>query len=154
MKDNQDMYVDMDRTAPFKKLLANVITNASRPSPTRLSSTPDYKEKKVDLTVDYLMHLFYDKQDSRCYWLDIELNPAWIFQSYHPLSLSVDRLEYHYTKGSVVICSRFANLGRNNCPDEEFTRIIKYIKSQWGWEEFLLDPPMQKELFRDGIVDG
>jgi len=136
-----------DKIKPFKKLLSNVYLNASRPSPTRLSSTPDYKEKKVDLDAHYLMDLFYDYQKEKCYWLDITLNPLWVFESGHPLSLSVDRLEYDYKKGQVVICSRFANLGRNSFPDKEFKKVVKYIKSQWGWDEYLLTPPIQKELF-------
>jgi len=132
---------------PFKKLLQNVELNASRPSPTRLSGTPNYKEKKVDLDVIYLEHLFYDVQNSKCHWLAVELNPSWIFEIGHPLAMSVDRLDYDYVKGSVVICSRFANLGRNSYPDKEFKDVLKYIKSQWGWDSYLLNPPIQKGLF-------
>ena len=137
----------MSSLAPFVRLLKNVELNASRPSPTRLSGTPDYKEKVVNLDAEYLKHLFYDVQKGRCHWLDIELNPNWIFESGHPLALSVDRLGYDYLKGEVVICSRFANLGRNTYPDDKFEKVLKYIKSQWGWEEFLCNPPIQKELF-------
>ena len=132
---------------PFKRLLQNVELNAARPSPTRLSGTPDYKEKKVDLDIEYLEHLFYGIQKSKCHWLDIELNPSWILESGHPLSMSVDRLGYHYLKGEVVICSRFANLGRNSYPDDKFKKVLKYMKSQWGWEDYLLEPPIQKGLF-------
>lgn len=137
----------MSNLKPFKKLLQNVELNASRPSPTRISGTPDYKEKQVDLDVEYLRHLFYDIQKCKCYWLEVELNPEWIFETGHPLALSVDRLGYDYKKGGVVICSRFANLGRNTYPDEKFKELLHYIKSQWGWDEYLLNPPIQKELF-------
>lgn len=132
---------------PFKRLLQNVELNATRPSPTRLSGTPDHKEKKVNLDIEYLEHLFYVIQKSKCHWLGIELNPSWIFETGHPLSISVDRLGYNYLKGEVVICSRFANLGRNSYPDDKFKKVLKYMKSQWGWEDYLLDPPIQKGLF-------
>ena len=132
---------------PFKKLLQNVELNARRPSPTRISGTPSYKEKEVNLDVGYLEYLFYDVQKSKCRWLDVELNPSWIFDSGHPLAMSVDRLGYDYVKDNVVICSRFANLGRNSYPDEKFEDVLKYIKSQWGWEPYLLNPPIQKGLF-------
>ena len=55
-----------DKIKPFKKLLSNVYLNANRPSPTRLSSTPDYKEKSVNLDAHYLMDLFYDCQKEKC----------------------------------------------------------------------------------------
>ena len=134
--------------SPFKKLLQNVVLNASRPSPTRLSGTPDYKEKEVNLDVAYLEHQFYDIQKSKCYWLEVELNPSWIFESGHPLAMSVDRLGYDYVKEGIVICSRFANLGRNTYPDDKFRDVLHYIKSQWGWDEYLLNPPIQKGLFQ------
>ena len=137
----------MSSIKPFKKLLQNVHLNASRPSPTRISGTPDYKEKFVGLDAEYLQHLFYDVQKSKCHWLEVELNPEWVFDAGHPLAISVDRLGYDYIKGEVVICSRFANLGRNTYPDEKFMDVLRYIKSQWGWEEYLLNPPIQKELF-------
>ncbi len=132
---------------PFKKLLQNVELNAARPSPTRVSGTPDYKEKEVDLDAAYLSHLFFDVQKSKCHWLEIELNPEWIFEPGHPLSMSVDRLGFDYLKGEVVICSRFANLGRNTYPDDKFKEVLHYIKQQWGWDEYLLNPPLQKRLF-------
>ena len=93
------------------------------------------------------MHMFYDVQNCKCHWFDVELNPAWIMESFHPLSISVDRLETDYIKGSVVICSRFANLGRSTYPEKDFREVIKYLKSQWGWDGYLLYPPIQKELF-------
>ena len=137
----------MDKIKPFKKLLSNVITNASRPSPTRLSGAPPYKEKKVDLTALYLMDLFFEEQKRKCHWLEIELNPQWIFEPNHPLSLSVDRLGTDYVKGDVVICCRFANLGRNTCPYNKFKNILRYIRSQWWGEDYLCSPPIQGELF-------
>ena len=137
----------MNKIRPFEKLLKNVITNACRPSPTRLSNEPSCKEKKVDLTASYLMDLFFKEQKRKCHWLEIELNPQWIFESNHPLALSVDRLDKDYLKGEVVICCRFANLGRNVCPNDKFKDILRYMKSQWGWDNYLYNPPIQEELF-------
>ena len=140
----------MNRIEPFKKLLRNVITNATRPAPSRVDTPLAYgriNTKEVDLTAEYLMPMFYDEQKCKCYWFDVELNPAWIMESFHPLSISVDRLESNYIKGSVVICARFANVGRSTYPEKDFKEVIKYLKSQWGWDGNLLDPPIQKELF-------
>ena len=131
----------------FKKLYQNICLNASRPSPTRLSGTPEYKVKEVSVTLKDLIDMFYIKQNSKCYWFDVELNPEWIFTPNHPLAMSVDRFEYNYAKDSVVICSRFANLGRNTCSDEVFTGVINYLKHTWGWEDYVNIPKMQKELF-------
>ena len=58
-----------------------------------------------------------------------------------------DRLEYNYDKESIVICSRFANLGRNTCPDGLFTDSMKYLKHSWGWEDYLKYPAIQKDMF-------
>lgn len=141
----------MQRIKAFNKLLQNVNLNASRPPPTRVSGTEtDYARqhtKEVDLTAEYLMNLFYEKQERKCYWLGVELNPAWIFESGHPLSLSVDRLGTDYLQGEVVISCRLANLGRRDYPEEDFKKVVTYLKSQWGWDGFLYDPPIQQELF-------
>ena len=133
--------------AAFKKLHQNICLNASRPSPTRKSGTPDYKIKEVNVSVSELMDLFYSKQDKKCHWFGIELNPEWIFTPKHPLSMSVDRLDYNYDRDSVVICSRFANLGRNTCPDDMFSDAMKYLKHSWCWEEYLNTPAIQQDLF-------
>lgn len=133
---------------PFKKLLSNVKLNASRPPPTR-NNTGEYERintKEVDLDAEYLMHLFYEIQKSKCYWLEVDLNPEWIFTPGHPLSISVDRLKTDYLKGSIVICSRLANLGRRDFPEKSFKKSVKYLKSQWGWDEYLNYPPQQMEL--------
>mgnify|MGYP003648449343 FL=1 len=131
----------------FKKLHKNICLNASRPSPTRKSGTPDYKIKEVNVTVKELMDIFYGKQEKKCYWFGVELNPDWIFTPKHPMAISVDRFEYNYDRDTVVICSRFANLGRNTCPDDLFSGTMHFLKNKWGWDEYLNVPPMQKELF-------
>ena len=87
----------------------------------------------------------YEKQKERCHWLGIRLNPMWIFESGHPLSISCDRLEDDYTKDTIVLCCRFANLGRQNWPDDKFEEVIKYLQAEWGWEEYLNDPPMMSK---------
>ena len=47
----------MDKIAPFKKLLSNVVLNATRPPPTRTEGNTDYgriNTKEVDLTAEYV----------------------------------------------------------------------------------------------------
>tara|TARA_R100000951_G_scaffold108033_1_gene103930 strand:- start:745 stop:1161 length:417 start_codon:yes stop_codon:yes gene_type:complete len=133
--------------AAFKKLHQNITLNARRPSPTRKSNNPTYKLKQVNCTVSDLMEIFYSKQDKKCHWFGIELNPSWIFIPNHPLALSVDRLSYDYDKDSVVICSRFSNLGRNTCPDDLFIDAMKYLKHSWEWDGYLKYPAIQEDMF-------
>jgi hypothetical protein len=99
----------------------------------------------VTVTAKDLAEIWYEKQKERCHWLGIRLNPMWIFESGHPLSISCDRLEDDYTKDTIVLCCRFANLGRQNWPDDKFEEVIKYLQAEWGWEEYLNDPPMMSK---------
>ena len=104
-----------------------------------------YKPRLVTVTAKDLAEIWYGRQRERCHWMGIKLNPMWIFKSGHPLSISCDRLEDDYTKDTIVLCCRFANLGRQNWPDDEFKEVIKYLQAEWGWEEYLNNPPLMSK---------
>ncbi|MEK6879246.1 MAG: hypothetical protein AABY22_06530 [Nanoarchaeota archaeon] len=110
---------------PWKHLLENVKKSGKRGS--------FFKEKNdsIDITWRDLEELF-DKQDRKCYWFDIPLNPADIFIPYYPLAISVDRLSNlcYYQKSNIVICCRLANLGRSKFDSKKFRKIIDKIKKE------------------------
>ena len=74
---------------------------------------PDYVPRKID------------------YWLDIPLDPEWVNESWHPLALSIDRLECggDYVKDNIVICCRLANVGRSRFNKDKFVDVIDYIRA-------------------------
>lgn len=89
----------------------------------------DHKVKLVKLTIDDLKRK-WKAQTHRCYWLDIPLDPKWIFEPSHPGSLSCDRLDEdeHYTYDNIVITCRFANLGRGLSHVRQFSEWLHYLK--------------------------
>tara|TARA_R100000458_G_C8206687_1_gene195520 strand:- start:176 stop:547 length:372 start_codon:yes stop_codon:yes gene_type:complete len=118
---------------PFKKLMSNVKLSAkhgSRGARGQKALNPEYKERKIDFDSIYLKQLF-EQQEYKCHWLDIPLDPKWIFKSWHPLAISVDRMdcEKGYTKDNIVICCRLVNLGRCRYDEVEFTGVMDYIKA-------------------------
>ena len=95
---------------------------------------PDYIPRKINFTVEDLKDIWYNQQGGKCYWLGIPLNPKWTNISFHPLALSVDRLECggDYIKDNIVISSRMANTGRSKYDKDKFRDIIDYIKASIG----------------------
>ena len=65
-------------------------------------------------------------------WLDLNLlykdHPDWMPK--HPLAPSIDKIDVDgdYTKDNIVICTRFANFGRNIFPFEEFHTVVDIVK--------------------------
>lgn len=110
---------------PWKKLLANV-----KISGRRAHLQHGKPKKKIFVNHEDLEKIF-NKQDKKCYWFNLTLNPEWIFESNHSLALSVDRLDNdgEYTKDNIVICSRLANLGRGSATVENFDKQVRLIKN-------------------------
>lgn len=82
--------------------------------------------KDIDIDVDYILEL-YEKQNQKCYWFNIKLEPSTI--SKYPAKPSIDRLDCKkgYIKGNVVISCMAANLGRNSCDPDVFLNFCKLL---------------------------
>jgi hypothetical protein len=123
---------------PWKKLLANVKTSGSN------------RKKEVKVEWQDLRNKFLE-QGLCCYYYQIPLLPSWIFDPYNPLALSVDRIDNkgHYTWNNIVICCRWANLGRNATPSERFIESVSYLREYWAINlisDLLYKPGFQRNI--------
>ena len=118
---------------PFGRLFYNVLRSAANgpKGSAQQRLDPDYKPRKLDFDIEDLKDIWYNQQGGKCFWLGIPLEPEWVNESYHPLALSVDRLECggDYVKDNIVICSRLANMGRSKYDKEKFSDVIGYLKA-------------------------
>lgn len=119
---------------PWKRLMYFIKLGARK---SVFSSSGKYlrgrkKDIKIEITWEDLKNQF-EAQNGKCYWFDIDLDPLLVFEKGNPMAISADRLDNKkgYVKGNFVISSRFANLGRRDCPEEKFKEIIKSIKDSW-----------------------
>ena len=50
----------------------------------------------------------------------------------HPLAPSIDKIDVNgdYTKENIVICTRFANFGRNVCEFDKFLEIVEILQGK------------------------
>jgi len=95
----------------------------------------DWHPAKIFVTPEELEDI-WNKQSGKCYWfgVDLDLNllykdhPDWMPK--HPLAPSIDKIDVNgdYTKDNIVICTRFANFGRNVCDFNRFGEIVKVLK--------------------------
>ena len=99
---------------PWKHLLANV----------KKSRWCQKHNSPPEITVEDLVDIFY-KQKGLCYWLKIKLEPLEVFENCLQ-AMSVDRIDNTkgYTKDNIVICTRFANLGRNDKTIKEMKILV------------------------------
>lgn len=77
----------------------------------------------------------WNMQKGKCYWFGVKLDlgllysdhPDWMVK--HPLAPSIDKIDVDgdYTKENIVICTRFANFGRNVCDFEKFHEIVETL---------------------------
>lgn len=75
----------------------------------------------------------YKDQKGLCYWSKTPLRLHYQKVSYHPLGVSVDRLENNkgYSKDNIVLCLRLINLGKNQYPSDEFPTVIEILKNDF-----------------------
>jgi len=114
---------------PWKKLLHNVTISGRR------AKTMTLKRKGIELEINLSIEdlkEIYDKQNGKCFWFDIPLDINSVLEKGNLLSMSADRIDNNkgYIKDNIVICCRFANLGRQDCDFDKFKNIIKYIKNE------------------------
>lgn len=84
------------------------------------------KGKKLEITIRDLKSM-YKTQKGKCYWWPcIDLQPESKCTLYQP---SIDRLDNSkgYTLNNVVLCSRWANLGRNQATKEQYQELVDHI---------------------------
>lgn len=91
------------------------------------------KEKGLvcDIDEEFILNL-YKQQNKKCYWLGVPMIPSVIHR--YPFNPSLDRINRMkgYTKDNVVLCSQFANVGRNSCSYDDFVSAIKQQPEVFG----------------------
>lgn len=87
------------------------------------------RHNKYDFDIDeQFVSELYEKQNGRCYWFNVKLEPSNIAK--YPWQPSLDRLdrEKGYTKDNVVLACYSANIGRNTCTDELFSKFVEDLR--------------------------
>lgn len=75
----------------------------------------------------------WQNQKGLCYWLDIDMSLPDLAISRSPFAPSVDRLDSSrgYHKDNIVLCTRFANLGRGAYDRDDFKpRLISLLSDR------------------------
>lgn len=87
------------------------------------------RKLEFNLTMEEIDDI-YEKQNGKCYWTGLEMNPNVI--SKFPSKPSLDRINRHkgYTKDNVVLCCLAINIGRNSSDKEVFEQFILDLKTK------------------------
>lgn len=114
---------------PFSKMLRNMLASGHRAK--TMTKKRLGQDLEIKITEKELEEVFVH-QESKCFWFNIKLNLDWLYEKWHPLAPSVDRLDETkgYLKDNIVICARIANLGRQKCDLNKFRSIIDHIKNE------------------------
>jgi len=82
-----------------------------------------------DFDDDYVREL-WAAQGGICHWLGVPMVPSVVTRD--PRRPSIDKLDpaRGYTKGNVVLCTAFANMGRNSYPAKDFAVFASELRSQ------------------------
>ena len=85
----------------------------------------------ITITLDDLKEQ-WDIQRGMCYWLDIEMSLPDLAVSRSPFAPSVDRIDSSrgYHKDNIVLCTRFANLGRGAYDNDDFKPRLSSLIAQ------------------------
>ena len=126
----------------FKKLWRNVnMSSVHGASGARTDTNPKLsgrlrkgnqstRRHEISITIEDLKEA-WEKQNGKCYWLKIDMSLEDLFISRSPFAPSVDRLDSSvgYHRENIVLCSRFANLGRGAYDRDDFRpRLNKLLK--------------------------
>lgn len=73
----------------------------------------------------------WDKQGGMCYWFNIPMKVAMQDGTVDLFRVSIDRVDSlkGYTKNNVVLCCHFANRGKGDAKVEDWSNLLKLIKS-------------------------
>lgn len=91
----------------------------------------DAKRRHFPCDIDEpYIKLLWEQQLGRCHWLGIGMVPSVVNR--HPLRPSIDKLDPSkgYTRGNVVLCTMFANMGRNNFPADAFRAFVEELRAE------------------------
>lgn len=114
-----------------KELISNI------KSAIRRNKKTNRKVHVLDITYTDLIEL-YEKQQGRCYWTGIRLDQSYNKINYHPLGISVDRLDNDkgYLKDNLVLTIRLLNLGKNQYDAENFFEIIDILREEFRCQNY------------------
>lgn len=138
----------------FKKLILNIRKNALYQDEdgefTKMDSSTNrrryFKGKETINSISWMppklkitekdLVTIWNRQEGKCHYWNIQLDMDLLFSNKpnympsHPLAPSVDRIDNNkdYTIDNVVICARFANLGRGSFPYEEMKKVVSFLK--------------------------
>lgn len=126
-----------DRRNPWKAMLSKKRSSA------QFFSSQKLGKKRILITWEDIRDQF-ERQDGRCWWLGVKINPLDIFESYNILAPSLDRRDndHDYLPSNIVIATRFANLGRNTLSTDQFIPFVKELRKRiYGdmWPRFLFE---------------
>lgn len=99
-------------------------------------NSQNWHPAKIYVTPEELEEI-WNKQGGKCYWFGVDLDLDLLYKNHpdwmpkHPLAPSIDKIDVNgdYTKDNIVICTRFANFGRNVCDFDKFKDIVKILKT-------------------------
>lgn len=132
---------------PWKKLLTG-LKNSAKCS--YKEGSRFHEKKVVTVTAEDLEDLFM-RQNGRCFWLGIKIDPMGIYKAWNHLAPSLDRIDNKkpYQPDNLVITTRFANLGRGRLTMAEFAPMARKIRSDIAnemWPKFLFDEWMPADM--------
>lgn len=86
-------------------------------------SAKKHAKSEVEIDEQFISEL-YEKQNGRCYWFNLKLEPS--NEAKYPWQPSLDRLDRTkgYTKDNVVLACYTANIGRNTSSAETFIKFV------------------------------
>ena len=95
------------------------------------------------------------KQGGKCYWFGVPLDMNLLYKDHpdwmpkHPMAPSIDKIDVNgdYTNENIVICTRFANFGRNVCEFNRFHEIVEELKAGDTGKPV----PIQENLFGETL---
>jgi len=125
------VYLKESFDSDWKKILSNTKSSGSRAAfmtESRKGRMPVHEITFKDLKSQY------NRQNGLCYWSGVPMRLDYQKINYHPLALSVDRLDNDkgYVRDNFVICLRLINLGKNQYSSEEFPKVVTQLKRDLG----------------------